>query len=198
MYLGNYLNSNLNDDFEIHKKKCIFIGRANQVITDFRSIQRNICTKLLNTYCCYFNGAEAWDLRNKSVQTNTAWNKAIRRVWGLPRNSRICILPSIGENVPPIDNIIKRVHRLIVKNNTCNSKFMYLLQNAGYDPRCLIGTNLRVLCHFKPCGTVPADRVWRVHVAKELCKVLSGTECMSVEGFDETELNEILDYVSAF
>ena len=197
LYLGNYLNSDLNDDMDIHKKKCVFIGRSNQVITDFRSIQRNICSRLFNTYCCYYNGAEAWDLRNKSLNgINVAWNKAIRRIWGLPRNSRTFMLPSIGENVPPIDAIIKRVYRLIVQNNSYNSKFMYLLKNAKFDSRSLIGTNMRVACHFRQRDSVSGDRVWRVCVARELCRALSDTERVYVEGFDDAELNEILDYVS--
>ena len=73
---------------------------------------------------------------------------------------------------------------------------MYLLKNAKFDSRSLIGTNMRVACHFRQRDSVSGDRVWRVCVARELCRALSDTERVYVEGFDDAELNEILDYVS--
>ena len=65
---------------------------------------------------------------------------------------------------------------------------------------------MRVVYQFRQneSGNISFDRmrariqmkIWRVNLTRELCEFVNETDCVCIDGFDTTELNDILEYVS--
>ena len=56
--------------------------RSNEVMSDFKSLSRNVKSQLFSTFCLDTYGSQLWPFFNNSVKLYcTAWRKVIRKAW---------------------------------------------------------------------------------------------------------------------
>ena len=96
-YLGNYLQFDLDDDYDIRMKLSSFFGNVNRVINQFRGAPAHVRVRLLHTYCSAWYGSQTWLLQSQSVnRVRIEWNKAVRRVLGVSSRTRTRLLPYLA------------------------------------------------------------------------------------------------------
>ena len=92
-HLGHIISSTQTDDVDIHEKRSVFIGQANNVLCYFVNLSSTVKFRLFSSYCTSFFGSELWQLDNTCIDDIcTVWRKAIRRVWSLPYNAHSRLL----------------------------------------------------------------------------------------------------------
>ena len=52
-HLGNIVTWDLREVEEISKKRCDFIGRTNSLLANFKSIQKEILSRVFSSQCCH-------------------------------------------------------------------------------------------------------------------------------------------------
>ena len=84
-YLGNLVNSSLNDCEDIRMKTGIFISQVNKLNNKFSFVSSNVKGRLLQTYCTSWCGCQNWGLKTKlTSRADTMWNKAVKRTLRIP------------------------------------------------------------------------------------------------------------------
>ena len=146
-HLGNTIDFRLNDSNDILKKKGVFIGSVNKLMSNYSSLQSHVLIKLFQNSCCSFYGATLWNF-NTSVYESlcVAWNKALRRVWRLPYMTHTCLLGPLNGQIHIADQLnirfIKFVNRMV---HSCNpivsfiGKYSAIYGNGFiYKEKCFI------------------------------------------------------------
>ncbi len=106
-FLGLHINYDLNEDIEIRLKQSNFIGRMNSLMYSFGYTTSSVLTLLLDSKCSHFYGCEAWDLKQSQAihRFRVSWNKAMRKVWCLPRDSHRSYLAGLNNGKHALDKI---------------------------------------------------------------------------------------------
>ena len=103
-YLGTFITPDLKDCTDISHKRGQFISSVNNLITSFRNVSCHLLNKLFDCYCCSFYGCQSWFLGNQNlIKFGTAYNKSLRKIWGLPFNTHTNIVLSIADKSSFID-----------------------------------------------------------------------------------------------
>ncbi len=89
-HLGNHLESNLCEVTEIRMMKSDMIQRVNIVVVSLGKSNVLIISKVFNSQCTHFYGAQAWRFGDKAVkECQTMWNWCIRRLLTLPYDTHV-------------------------------------------------------------------------------------------------------------
>jgi hypothetical protein len=108
-HLGHVINCQSDDKSDILKRKCDFVGQANNVLCYFGKLGPHIKSKLFHSYCSSMYGCELWLLNAAHINDFcVAWRKALRRVWNLPPHSHSYLLPLLSQCLPVFDEICRR------------------------------------------------------------------------------------------
>ena len=100
-HLGNVINNVLSEEHEILNKKQALFYQTNQLLADFSGIRHDIMAEVFSKKCSAFYGSQAWDLNSKYVNDfYTGWNKAARRILGLPYRTHRFLLPVLINCAP--------------------------------------------------------------------------------------------------
>jgi hypothetical protein len=111
---AHYYYNECDDADDILAKKLNFIGQAKKALYNFRTVDSVTKTKIFNTYCSSFYGAELWDLSHQDIEAVCiAWHMAIRRIWKIPRSTHSILLPRLNNTVSLIDMFYKRMLKLV-------------------------------------------------------------------------------------
>jgi hypothetical protein len=95
-YLGIVLTSMLDHSMHVHRLVCDFYARSNAVLSTFSRFHRGVLQYLFEAYCCSFYGIICCSLADNNLrQLCVAWNKVIRRIFGLPFQTHTNLLPQI-------------------------------------------------------------------------------------------------------
>ena len=95
-HIGNIVTWDLREVEEISKKRCDFIGRTNSLLANFKSIQKEIISRVFLSQCCHMYGSQAWALDACHIKIFcSTWRKAIRKLWGLPNIARSALVPHL-------------------------------------------------------------------------------------------------------
>ena len=71
-----------------------FLTHLNGILANFNHCDLQTKYRLFVSYCTSYYGSCLWDLQHKLVDVfYTTWRKAIRRLFGLPRNAHCNMLP---------------------------------------------------------------------------------------------------------
>ncbi len=74
-HLGITVHFNLVDDDEIRRTKGDFIGITNSLCAQYGKLSSDVQSRLFNTYCTHFYGAETWNVREPIFASLcTCWN----------------------------------------------------------------------------------------------------------------------------
>jgi hypothetical protein len=144
VHLGHVVTSDGKFDNDVTAKICTFVSSVNRLIGNFGSQHFASLKKLFNAYCSCFYGGQLWpiDSRNEA-RVAVAWNKAVRRVFGLPRRCHTWLLgPLLGR-----PHLTKQMHVRVFK--FCRSLLMSnnavvktIVGNSLFDARSPIGHNI--------------------------------------------------------
>ena len=78
-HLGHILNTRLNDDEDIYKRKIDSTGKINNLICFFQNLDSETKYKLFYPYCNSFYGSVLWSLNNDQINDiYITWRTAVR------------------------------------------------------------------------------------------------------------------------
>ena len=87
-HLGHILTSTLDDSEDIARVLKDLIRTANSVLCTFHHVDPFVKTFLIKSYCLSLYRASIWSLGAKQIrQLEIGFNKILRKIWYLPRNS---------------------------------------------------------------------------------------------------------------
>ena len=93
-YLGNWLNTQLDDSGYLLYKKGVYVQQINKLVCNFFFVNKSILYDLYNTCCTSLYCCQSLDLARLSTSSlQTVWNKFIRGIWNLPLNTHTNYLP---------------------------------------------------------------------------------------------------------
>ena len=99
VHLGHVITNDAKFDSDVSAKIGSFVSHVNRLIGNFGGYHFATLKKLFVTYCSCFYGCQLWqvDSRNEA-RVGVAWNKAVRRVFALPRRCHTSLLgPLLGQ-----------------------------------------------------------------------------------------------------
>ena len=167
--------------------------------------------KMINIYCTSFYGSGLWNLTSSECERLfKAWNVTIRKVWGLPNTTHRYLIEPISAVMHPKVMLARRYTSFVssllsspkfavrlMAHSSCNDLrtvmgkcLLYISRECGY--RCWTEGVLKpiVIKKYMKYFPVPDDQQWRVGLIQELL-----TEDLQVEGFADSEIKEMVDYL---
>jgi hypothetical protein len=206
-YLGNWISSDLSEEFEINKKLGIFYGSVNNLYSSFRNIGVNHLGMLFNSYCCVFYGSQAWSLSDKNVdKIYVAWNKAVRHICNIPYNTHTLFLPFLVKTLCIRDELYLRSAKMIntmLHSNNASMKFLAEWSINSYVT--IIGRNRKIISDTLCCELQDAnikknlfDKLSNTftlecHMIRELLDIRDGN--IDLPGFTIYDVHDILHNV---
>jgi hypothetical protein len=95
-YLGIILNNMFDHEKHIRRTVCDVYARSNAIFATFSRFHRNVQLYLFETYCCSLYGILCCSIADNNLHSiHVAWNKVIRRIFGLPFKTHTSLLPQI-------------------------------------------------------------------------------------------------------
>ena len=146
-HLGNHLDSDMSESTEIRMKKSDLTYRVNHMLATIGKCNTDIVTKVFNTKCSHFYGAQCWNFEDKNVMFfQTMWNRCIRRMLNLPNTTHTRLLPLLNGTCSALEQIYCRFVTLVqtMLENT-NVKVRYLANRFSKTANSIIGANLQVI-----------------------------------------------------
>ena len=83
----------------------IFLTRMNGILANFNYCDLQTKYRIFVSYCTLYYGSCLWDLQHVFY---TTWRKAIRRLFGLPRNAHCNLLPLVAACLPIQSQLLNR------------------------------------------------------------------------------------------
>ncbi len=112
-HLGNYLDSNLSEKFEIIKKKGDLIERVNNLIVTLGRSSDMAIKKAFNTQYAHLYSAPAWNFSDVLMKDfQIMWYRYVRRILQLPYATQTRLMPQIMEISRAIDQIYSRILKM--------------------------------------------------------------------------------------
>jgi hypothetical protein len=191
------LSSDLRESEEIKSKQSDFIGKANSVIANFKTVHRDICTEIFNSQCCSFYGCEAWRLSDPSINAFfVTWRKAVRRLWNLSFMTRSSLLPLLMNCKPVQLQIYQRTLTMCsLMLNSDNEKIKFI-SNLSVLNQGLIGGNMQFLQHLDMNVEVSQVDRNRVEMIRELTRCKE--QILYLPEFPDCDIDNMLNYISIF
>ena len=101
----------------------IFLTHLNCILWYFNYCDLQTKYRLFVSYCTSYYGSCLWDLQHKLVDVfYTTWRKAIRRLFGLPRNAHCNLLPLVVACLPIQSQLSNRCANFVnscLNSNNC-------------------------------------------------------------------------------
>ena len=211
-HLGNYLNNTLDNSVDSNIKYSHFIGQFNNLKSKFGFIQPDIFSNLFKSYCCSFYGSFLWKYSSNGFnKCCTQWNKSVRNIFYLPHNAHRWLLGPLL-NQPHISHQfyirdIKFLHRMLHCNNSIVNQ---CIMHASHDANTLIGYKLSFFrskfgynlydislsqcLRWSSPVHLTAEKRSQVDCVHTLC--LARSNQVSIEGFSDEELNDMIKFIS--
>ncbi len=131
---GNHLESNLREVMEIR----IDMIRVNIVLVSLGKSKDRIISKVFNSQCTHFYGAQAWRFEDKAVKEfHTMLNLYVRRVLRLPYETHRRFLPHLIGTQSASDQIFSRFLKM--------QSVSFIIRMCWDSARSISGGNLGVI-----------------------------------------------------
>ena len=103
--------------------------------------------RLFVSYCSLYYGSCLWDLQHKLVDHMfyTTWRKAIRRLFGLPRNAHCNILPLVAACLPIQSQLLNRCANFLNSCPSSNNSILKVLASLALQGS---GSQMANNCHL--------------------------------------------------
>ena len=152
-HLGNYLDSDMTETTEIRMKRSDLAYRVNHVIATLGKCKSDVISKVFNSKCSHFYGAQAWNLEDKNIiNFQTMWNRSIRRLFELPAMTHRKLLPLLNNTCSATEQIYCRFVKLIKTMLTSqNDKVCYIARRFVNHVNSIIGANLHIIAAAAGC-----------------------------------------------
>ena len=172
-YLGSVLRYDLSDDADIRQKVGIFVSQVNNLNKRFGQLSMRVKSKLMQSYCCSWFGCQTWDINCKyAKKMNISWNKAVRRVLGIPYRTHTALLPYLIENPSfrkqHISRYIKFYNSLLMSDN---DSVKYIAECAYVNVTSVLGINI-VHCQSDPLTEPLVGLLWPTLTIDHCCENL--------------------------
>ena len=123
-----------------------FLTHLNGILANFNYCDLQTKYRLFVSYCTSYYGSCLWDLQHKLVDTfYTTWRKAIRRLFGLPRNAHCNLLPLVAACLPIQSQLLNRCANFVnscLNSNNCILKLLSSLALQGSGSQMASNCNL--------------------------------------------------------
>ena len=210
-HLGNILNCNLSDSDDIKSKIGHFIGSVNKLLANFRFVQSHILFKLFQRYCTSFYGCTLWNLDSNSINDlYVAWNKSVRKIWGLPYTAHTRLLGPISGQPHISGQIASRFARFYERLCKCKNIFVnFMMRNCLFNKRSYFKCNVKFI-YFNHGTQVQIDGASQcaknillknenymnddVNILIDLINVRDGIHIL--DGFDHQEILDLISFIS--
>ena len=141
------LDKNVPDDADIRQKVDICVSHVNNSNKRFGHLIIRVKSNIMQSYCCSWFGCQTWDINCKyAKKMNTSWNKAVRRILGIPYRTLTALLPYLIENhnfrKQHTSRYIKFYNSLLMSDN---DSVKYIAECAYVNVTSVLGIN-RVHC----------------------------------------------------
>ena len=149
-YLGNWLNNTLDDYDDIVFKKGMFIQNVNKLLSNFSFLQCDVLYHLYKSYCTSFYCCHIWDMTSLHCNSmQIAWNKSVRKIWGLPYITHTRYLPYICDDLFLLDQLLTRFLKMLsCMLNNSNKNISFIAKRAKRSSVGILGRNLIYLYHI--------------------------------------------------
>jgi hypothetical protein len=214
-HLGHLLHAELLDDDDIEARRKKFVGQYNNFEYQFSKVDVSVKNALFKTYCSSHYGAELWNLSNNNIERYcTAWRKAIRKLWKMPRDCSCLNVSAVSNSLPLFDELCRRVMNFISLCLNCDSEFVRSITSYGiasgmFSP---IGQNSLICAtryrmrvsqisasksstrnHKELCfKEIDCQLLDRANVLREILLVKDGTLTLSNHEFNMTDVDEMI------
>ena len=188
--------------------------RTNVIINKFRPISWQAKVALFISQCSSLYGCPLWQLDHSKIkELCTSWRVCNRKILGMHQCTRSYLLHNLMNTLPIDDILMNRIlgffiHGLNHEDNfisgffkntlTCNSSYMLvninsILKRYNIKYMNLFSMDKSDIKKIIKDSTPEPD--WRCNIIKEL---LSLRENQIVCNLDQTEINEMLCYISTY
>ena len=210
-YLGSVLQEDNSMSIDTDRKRVSFIGKVHSLTQEFFFLAPAVKMKLFEIYTESFYGSSIWNLFGSSCdKIYRAYNVTIRQTFQVPRETHRYLVEPISESLHPKVFLSSRLVKFASSLNDCNKVSLRILANLyQHDLRTVLGKNLfeiSRICniskdnltpsavkngmrYFKP----PENEEWRGSAVHDLINVQNNY--MTLEGFDEHEINEMINFL---
>jgi hypothetical protein len=211
-HLGNFFNTTLTDALDCKMKCSSFIGAVNKLMSNFGHLQPSIIKNLFKSHCCSFYGSPMWNFNSPSFKKIcTTWNIGVRTILKLPYSSHTAFLgPLISQhhlsqqlyvrsvrfmyNMYHSSNLIVRTcfnHAMNNANSCIGAKLAFIRNKYGTDiTKCNMSQVINRIYQLNLSGGQQAA----IDNLETLISVRS--EQSFIEGFDSTEVNDMIQLVA--
>ena len=101
------------------------------------------------SYCCSFYGCQLWDLSSKWFRAIcVAWNKAVRRIFLLPYNTRSFLLPCVVDIIPIRNQLLKRRVKFKETRDASKKSIIQLSVSNAIFENTPMGTNIKYIAVY--------------------------------------------------
>ena len=122
------------------------LTHLNGILANFNYCDLQTKYRLFVSYCTSYYGSCLWDLQHKLVDVfYTTWRKAIRRLFGLPRNAHCNLLPLVAACLPIHSQLLNRCANFLnscLNSNNCILKLLSSLALQGSGSQMANNCNL--------------------------------------------------------
>lgn len=212
-HLGNFINNKLSDKVDCDVKYSSFIGSVNKLLSNFAGIDPIVVAKLFKSYCCSYYGSCIWYINSKGFnKICTAWNIAIRRMFGLHYETHRWILGPLLGQLHISDQLHTRNVRFLFNLKTCNNVIVNTCyHNAVHNTSSLIGAKMQFFTFHYGISirnhslSYCVKTIRKMSTLTESCqsvvcnlKTLIGTRHQRelIPGFNTDEIDILIDHLS--
>ena len=211
-HLGNFLDCDMSECTEIRMKRGDLVYRVNHTLASLGKCNTNVVSKIFNSKCSHFYGAQSWNFEDKNVAYfQTMWNRCIRRILNLPNTTHRRYLPLLNGTCSALEQIYCRfISMLQIMLFSTNVKVRYISERFVYNCNSIVGANLNIIAKLLCCERsfilsqsksqlknmflVKYDE--SMPVVSQILEIRSSLEGrMCVAGFLPNELSCIHDYL---
>ena len=212
-HLGNIVQSTLSDDGDCRFKRSMFIGYVNKLISKFGHLQPDVLINLFNTYCCSFYGSSLWHLHSSGFKSClTAWNIGARKVLNIPYRAHTWMLGPLMNSIHVKDKLYIRDLKFIYNMKISDNKLAQsCFSFACSDANSIIGNKIayfRSEYNISVKDNTFSEGVNLIKKSAQLCEelqltidhiwslILVKSNNYSIEGFDLTEINDMISFLT--
>ena len=208
-HLGNTISNVLDgNQLDIKIKAAKYIDKNNSINQEFYFAHTSTKLKVNNIYNTHFTGSQLWNLGCRELEKlHSTYNKSVKIIFELPFATHRYFIEPLTEKEHLSRLLMKRFLSFIEKmEKSGKTALTDLLKIVKNDVRTCTGSNLRRIMllagRTSPLDLhgadsqyhkIPECEEWRINFLKELIEVKQ--EGLVVEGMEQAEIEEILDYI---
>ena len=211
--LGEYYinNDGLYTEQDILIKRAQFISKSLELNQEFSFASSKTKFQINNIYNSHYYGSPLWDLSGKSANhLESTYNKGVKVMFNLPLATHRMLIKPVSGYMHVRRVLMSRFLGFLQQIRSSKKSIpKLLLCHISQDVRSTTGKNLRniLLQTDKACvhellkndvkdieyHPVPTKEKWKVDVLKELIENRDGS--LVIEGFDDEELSQMINYL---